>query len=56
MIISDMNNMNSEKILKMALFHDLAESQIGDFTPEQIDKEEKEKLEKMHLKNCGKFT
>lgn len=46
MIVSDMNNMNSEKIMKMALLHDLAESQIGDFTPEQIDKEEKEKLEK----------
>jgi|TARA_B100001105_G_C22120178_1_gene327165 putative hydrolase of HD superfamily len=45
MIISDLRNLNSEKILKMALLHDLAESIIGDFTPEQIDKEKKKKLE-----------
>ena len=44
MVISDMQNLNSEKILKMALLHDLAESQIGDFTPDQIDKEEKKKI------------
>ena len=29
----------------MALLHDLAESLIGDLTPEQIDKESKKKLE-----------
>jgi len=45
MIISDLRNLNSEKILKMALLHDLAESIIGDFTPEQINKEKKKKLE-----------
>ncbi len=45
MIISDLKNFNSEKILKMALLHDLAESLIGDLTPEQIDKESKKKLE-----------
>jgi putative hydrolase of HD superfamily len=45
MVISDLKNFNSEKILKMALLHDLAESLIGDLTPEQIDKESKEKLE-----------
>jgi putative hydrolase of HD superfamily len=45
MIISDLKNLNSEKILKMALLHDLAESLIGDLTPEQIDKESKKKLE-----------
>jgi putative hydrolase of HD superfamily len=45
MVISDLKNFNSEKILKMALLHDLAESLIGDLTPEQIDKEAKEKLE-----------
>ena len=45
MIISDMKNCDSEKCLKMALLHDLAESKIGDHTPEQISKEEKTKLE-----------
>ena len=45
MIISDLDNYNSEKILKMVLLHDLTESKIGDFTPNKISKNEKEKLE-----------
>ena len=45
MIISDLGNYDSEKILKMVLLHDLAESKIGDFTPGQISKDEKEKIE-----------
>jgi len=45
MVISDLENYNSEKILKMVLLHDLAESKIGDFTPKQINKESKIQLE-----------
>mgnify|MGYP002282316033 CR=1 FL=1 len=45
MVISDLENYDSEKILKMVLLHDLAESKIGDFTPGQISKDEKEKIE-----------
>ena len=45
MVISDFENHDTEKILKMILLHDLAESKIGDFTPEQITKSEKEKIE-----------
>jgi putative hydrolase of HD superfamily len=45
MILSDLENYNTEKILKMTLLHDLAESITGDFTPEQISSEEKIKLE-----------
>ena len=45
MIISDLGNYDFEKILKMVLLHDLAESKIGDFTPGQISKDEKEKIE-----------
>jgi putative hydrolase of HD superfamily len=41
MILSDMEGLNSEKIIKMALLHDLAESIIGDITPEHITKNEK---------------
>ena len=42
--------MNSEKILKMALLlHDLAESKIGDFTPEQIEKKKRNNLKIMPL-------
>jgi putative hydrolase of HD superfamily len=45
MVISDLQNYDSEKIIKMILLHDLAESKIGDHTPEQISKEKKSKLE-----------
>ena len=45
MMISDLGNYDSEKIIKMVLLHDLAESKTGDLTPDQIDKEEKKKLE-----------
>ncbi len=45
MVISDLQNYDSEKIIKMILLHDLAESRIGDYTPEQLSKEEKMKLE-----------
>ena len=45
MVISDLENYDSEKILKMVLLHDLAESKIGDYTPEQISKEKKKELE-----------
>jgi len=45
MVISDLEKHNSEKILKMVLLHDLAESKIGDYTPEQLSKEKKSKLE-----------
>ena len=43
MVISDLGDYNSEKIIKMALLHDLAESKIGDLTPDEIDKFEKRK-------------
>ena len=33
MIISDLENLDSEKVLKMILLHDLAESKIGDIVP-----------------------
>ena len=45
MVISDLEGYDSEKIMKMVLLHDLAESKIGDYTPEQISKEEKKNLE-----------
>ena len=45
MIFSDLENHNTEKILKMILLHDLVESITGDMTPEQISKKEKTTLE-----------
>jgi putative hydrolase of HD superfamily len=45
MVISDLEKFNTEKILKMILLHDLAESKIGDYTPEKISYEKKKELE-----------
>ena len=45
MVISDLENFNTEKILKMILLHDLAESKIGDYTPGKISCEKKKELE-----------
>lgn len=45
MVISDLEGYDSEKILKMVLLHDLAESEIGDYTPGQITSEKKKILE-----------
>ena len=50
MIFSDLENYNTEKILKIILLHDLAESIIGDITPDQISKKEKTKLENKAIK------
>ncbi|MDP6857927.1 MAG: HD domain-containing protein [Candidatus Nitrosopelagicus sp.] len=45
MVISDIKNMNTEKIIKMSILHDWAESKIGDFMPGEISQEEKNELE-----------
>ncbi|MDE1726808.1 MAG: HD domain-containing protein [Thaumarchaeota archaeon] len=41
MIFSDKMNLNTERMVKMALLHDLAESITGDFIPGEITKENK---------------
>lgn len=46
MILSDSQNYNTEKIMKMILIHDLAESITGDITPENKEIQEKVTLEK----------
>ena len=45
MVLSDMKSVDSEKVLKMAILHDWAESKIGDFMPEQIGYDKKSELE-----------
>lgn len=45
MIFSDIEKTDTEKMLKMALLHDLAESITGDFTPNEISKENKKIVE-----------
>ena len=45
MVLSDLKEFDTEKILRMALLHDMAESVTGDFTPEEISKKDKRKME-----------
>lgn len=45
MILSDLNKLDTKKILKMSLLHDLAESITGDLMPEEISKKDKTELE-----------
>ena len=41
MILADLEGLNTEKIIRMALLHDLAESVIGDLTPDNIKNDDK---------------
>ena len=50
MIFSDLENHNTEKILKIILLHDLAESITGDIPHGQISREEKIILENNTMK------
>ena len=50
MVFSDTDGLNTEKILKMALLHDLAESITGDFMPEEISKKNKKAIENDAMK------
>ena len=45
MSLSDSLNLNTEKVLKMSLLHDLTESITGDLTPNEISKQKKVELE-----------
>ena len=54
MILSDLEGLNSEKIIRMALLHDLAESVIGDITPDHIAKNEKISKENLAMKQILK--
>lgn len=50
MILSELQGLNTNKIVKMALLHDLAESNIGDFTPGEISDTKKLELENNAMK------
>ena len=54
MILSDLDGLNTEKIIKMALIHDLAESIIGDIIPGQITNDEKISKENQAMKQILK--
>jgi putative hydrolases of HD superfamily len=50
MILSDIHGLDTKKIIKMALLHDLVEAVVGDFTPDEISKKKKLKLENIEMK------
>ncbi len=54
MVLSDLLSLDTNKILKMALLHDLAESEVGDFVPNEISKERKNKIENDAMKKILK--
>ena len=54
MILSDLEGLNTEKIIRMALLHDLAESVIGDIIPNDITKNEKISKENLAMKQILK--
>ena len=45
MVLSDLKSLNSEKVIKMSILHDWAESKIGDFMPDEIGYDKKSELE-----------
>lgn len=45
MVIADMKGLDTDKTLRMALLHDLAESLTGDLMPEEVSKEKKNEME-----------
>jgi len=50
MVLSDLQGLNTEKIVKMALLHDLAESVVGDITPSEITTKKKTSIENRAMK------
>lgn len=50
MLLSDLEGLDTYKAIKIALLHDLAESIIGDYTPEEIDEDVKHKIEDKAMK------
>lgn len=54
MVLSDHGKLDTLKVLRMSLLHDLAESVVGDLTPNQITKAEKTRLENKAIKQILK--
>jgi len=50
MVISDLHGLNTEKIIRMSLLHDLAESITGDIMPRQMTANEKHTKENNAIK------
>ena len=49
MLLSDMKGLNTEKVLRLALLHDLTESIVGDLVPGEVSENEKVRREREAL-------
>ena len=47
MVLSDILRLDTERVMKMVILHDLAESIIGDYMPSEISRKQKILKEKM---------
>ncbi|WP_268542725.1 HD domain-containing protein [Candidatus Nitrosotenuis cloacae] len=50
MVLADQDHLDTQKVLKMSLLHDLAETITGDLTPNDVTKSKKEKMENAAMK------
>jgi putative hydrolase of HD superfamily len=50
MVLSDIKKLDTDKVIKMSLLHDLAETITGDLTPNYVTKPKKEELENSAMK------
>ena len=55
MVLSDLRKTDTEKIMKMSLLHDWAESKIGDFIPNEITIKRKTELEENAMNEIFSF-
>ncbi len=49
MVLSNMTKIDANKVMKMTLLHDLAESEVGDITPGSVSKKNKKELEEKSM-------
>ncbi len=48
MVLGDLRGLNTEKMMKLAIIHDLGESLIGDITPEEKEKDETKEIDEVN--------
>jgi len=54
MILGDMLSLDCEKLIKMALLHDLAEAIVGDITPYEMKEKERKEIERKAMEKLLK--
>ena len=55
-VLADKFRVNKERLIKMALVHDLAESLVGDITPGEISRAEKFRKEKKAMQQLSRLV